>query len=302
MDLTVKIGDVVVSNPVGVASGTFGYGSEYEQLIDLKSIGALFTKAVTWEPRPGNRIPRIIETTSGLLNSIGLANVGREGFAKEKYPFLSGLACSTFVNVAGNTEDDYARTVEWLDEHAPLTGYELNVSCPNVKEGGLSIGGSARMVEAVTQRVRAVTDKPVIVKLTPNVTDITEIARAAEAAGADALSAMNTLVGMVIDVDTCQSVLPGKTGGLSGPAVLPVGVAIVYRVSRAVSIPVIGIGGIEGPDSALQYLLAGASALQIGTANFVDPTVTDRVLDGIRNFLSQHNLTAVSEIASLLDR
>lgn len=302
MDLSVRVGTCRIPNPVGVASGTFGYGSEYEKLIDLNSIGALFTKAVTWEPRPGNAIPRIIETTSGLLNSIGLANVGRERFATEKYPFLSGLRCSTFVNVAGNTEDDYARTVAWLDEHAPLAGYELNVSCPNVKKGGLSIGGNADMVATVTRNVRAVTDKPIIVKLTPNVTDITEIARAAEDAGADGLSAMNTLVGMVIDVEKRRSVLPGKTGGLSGPAVLPVGVAIVYRVSRAVSIPVIAIGGIDGPDSALQYLLAGAAAVQVGTANFVDPTVTGRTLEGIRAFMHEHGVTSVAGIGSLLDQ
>lgn len=302
MELSVRIGSVTIPTPVGVASGTFGYGSEYENLIDIDSIGALYTKAVTWEPRPGNRIPRIIETTSGLLNSIGLANVGRERFAREKFPYLSRLKCSTFVNVAGNTEDDYARTVEWLDGNAPLTGYELNVSCPNVKKGGLAIGGNADMVATVTSRVRSVTDRPVIVKLTPNVTDITEIARAAEDAGADAVSTMNTLVGMVIDIEKCASVLPGKTGGLSGPAVLPVGVAIVYRVSRAVSIPVIGIGGIDGPESALQYLLAGASALQIGTANFVDPTVTERTLEGIEAFMEKHSLASVGEIAGLLDR
>lgn len=302
MELSVSIGPVTVPTPVGVASGTFGYGSEYENLIDIDSIGSLYTKAVTWEPRPGNRIPRIIETTSGLLNSIGLANVGRERFAREKFPYLSQLKCSTFVNVAGNTEDDYARTVEWLEDNAPLTGYELNVSCPNVKKGGLAIGGNADMVATVTSRVRSVTDRPVIVKLTPNVTDITEIARAAEDAGADAVSTMNTLVGMVIDIEKCASVLPGKTGGLSGPAVLPVGVAIVYRVSRAVSIPVIGIGGIDGPESALQYLLAGASALQIGTANFVDPTVTSRTLEGIEAFMEKHSLASVGEIAGLLDR
>ncbi len=300
MDLSVTIGRTTVQNPVGVASGTFGYGSEYEQLIDIDSIGALYTKAVTCTPRPGNEIPRIVETTAGLLNSIGLANVGQERFVTEKFPSLRQRACAVFVNVAGDVEDDYVRTVEYLEEHAPLSGYELNVSCPNVKAGGLAIGTNPQLVEQVTARVRAATDRPVIVKLTPNVTDPAEIARAAETAGADAISCMNTLVGMAIDVEQLKAVLPGKTGGLSGPAVRPIGVALAYRVSRAVGIPLIGIGGIDGPDAALQYLLAGAVAVQVGTANFVDPTVTRKTIDGIHAFMQEHNLHRVSDIASLL--
>ena len=300
MDLSVSIGEITMQNPVGVASGTFGYGSEYEQLIDVDSIGALYTKAVTRTPRAGNDIPRIVETTAGLLNSIGLANVGQERFVTEKFPSLRQRACAVIVNVAGDVEDDYAETVEFLEEHAPLSGYELNVSCPNVKTGGLAIGTDPRLVEQVTARVRKATRRPVIVKLTPNVTDPTEIARAAEAAGADAISCMNTLVGMAIDVANLRTVLPGGTGGLSGPAVRPIGVALAYRVSRAVGLPLIGIGGIDGPDAALQYLLAGAVAVQIGTANFVDPTVTGRTIEGIRSFMHDHNLERVEEIASLL--
>ena len=300
MDLSVTIGRTTMPNPVGVASGTFGYGSEYEQLIDVDSIGALYTKAVTRTPRPGNEIPRIVETTAGLLNSIGLANVGQQRFVTEKYPSLRQRACTVIVNIAGDVEDDYVETVEFLEEHAPLSGYELNVSCPNVKAGGLAIGTNPELVEHVTTRVRSVTERPVIVKLTPNVTDPAEIARAAEAGGADAISCMNTLVGMAIDVKNLRTVLPGKTGGLSGPAVRPIGVALAYRVSRAVEIPLIGIGGIDGPDAALQYLLAGAVAVQVGTANFVDPTVTGRTIDGIRTFMQEHNLQRVGEIASLL--
>lgn len=301
MDMTVRIGPGTLANPVGVASGTFGYGSEYESLIDIDAIGALYTKAVTWYPRPGNDIPRIVETTAGLLNSIGLANVGRERFVQEKYPSLQTRACTVVINVAGDTEDDYVRTVEYLEEHAPLGGYELNVSCPNVKTGGLAIGTSPELVAAVTRKTRDLTNRPVILKLTPNVTDAGSIAKAAEAAGADAVSCMNTLVGMAIDTDTLKPVLPGGTGGLSGPAILPVGVALAYRVSRAVKIPVIGIGGIDGPEAALQYLLAGAAAVQIGTANFIDPTVTSRTIEGIHSFGERHGLRHVGEIASLLE-
>lgn len=300
MDISVRIGTHTMANPVGVASGTFGYGSEYEQLIDIDSIGALYTKAVTWDPRPGNDIPRIVETTAGLLNSIGLANVGRLRFVSEKYPSLSKRRCSVIVNVAGDSDDDYIRTIAYLEEHAPLAGYELNVSCPNVKTGGLAIGTSAKLVERVTARARETTKRPIIVKLTPNVTDATEVARAAEHGGADAVSSMNTLLGMAIDIHSLTTVLPGGTGGLSGPAVLPVGVALAYRVARAVSIPVIGIGGIDGPDAALQYLLAGASAIQIGTANFVDPTVTQRTIEGIRGFMEKHKLERLDQIRELL--
>jgi len=295
MDLSVRLGTETLPNPVGVASGTFGYGSEYEELIDIDALGALYTKAVTWEPRPGNEIPRIIETTAGMLNSIGLANVGSRAFVGEKYPYLSRRRCAVIVNVAGNEEPDYAETVTYLEEHAPLSGYELNVSCPNVKCGGLAIGTSPRLVESLTRRVRAQTERPLVVKLTPNVTDITEVARAAEAGGADAVSCINTLVGMVIDTETQKPVLPGGSGGLSGPAVLPVGVAIVHRVARAVSIPVVGIGGIFEPEDAIQYLLAGASAVQIGTANFVDPTVTTRVREGIEAYAARHALASIPE-------
>ncbi len=300
MDLEVKIGDKTLPNPVGVASGTFGYGSEYEQLIDLSCIGAIYTKAVTLEPRPGNDIPRIIETPSGLLNSIGLANVGVERFIAEKMPFLRGQQPAVVVNVAGSTENEYRRVVELLEPVDGIWGYEINVSCPNVKHGGLAFGTEPTQVERLTGVLRGMTKRPLIIKLTPNVTDITAVARAAEAGGADGLSCINTLVGMVIDVKKRHPVLPAGTGGLSGPAVRPVGVAMTWRVSRAVSIPVVGLGGIMSADDALQYLLAGATAIQIGTANFVDPQTVSAVLEGIREFGEREGLARVTDIASLM--
>lgn len=303
MELTVRIGDRELPNPVGVASGTFGYGSEYEQLIPLDRIGALYTKAVTKRPRPGNDVPRIIETPSGMLNSIGLANVGMERFLSEKMPFFARLRCPVVANVAGDTVDDYRRVVEFLEEHDSdgiLWGYEINVSCPNVKTGGLALGTDPEAVETLTRKLRAITRRPIIVKLTPNVTDVGEIACASEAGGADAVSCVNTFVGMVIDVERCRTVLPGGTGGLSGPAIRPLGVAVTYRVSRRITIPVIGIGGIFNAEDAIQYLLAGASAVQIGTANFVDPTTIERVLSGIEAYMVRHDLEKPGEFSGLV--
>jgi dihydroorotate dehydrogenase (NAD+) catalytic subunit len=283
-----------------VASGTFGYGSEYEKLIDLSGLGALYTKAVTLEPRAGNDVPRIVETPSGLLNSIGLANVGVEAFLAEKMPYLAKLPCAVVVNVAGATEDEYVKVTEALEASEHVWGYEVNVSCPNVSHGGMAFGTDPAVLEGLTARVRSVTERPVIVKLTPNVTDIAVTARAAEAGGADAVSCINTLVGMAIDVSAKRAVLPAKTGGLSGPAVRPVGVAMTWRVKRAVSIPVIGIGGIMCAEDALQYLLAGASAVQIGTANFVDPSVAAKVREGIEEFCRREGVERVSDIHRLL--
>ncbi len=300
VDLTVSIGSGTLRNPVGVASGTFGYGSEYEKLIDLNTIGALFTKAVTPESRPGNDVPRIVETPSGMLNSIGLANVGLERFTSEKLPFLKSVPSAVVVNVAGAEQRDYLTVVETLAAEDSIWGWEINVSCPNVKCGGLALGTDPALVESLTSELRTLTEKPLIVKLTPNVTDITTIARAAEQGGADAVTCINTLVGMLIDTEHRRPVLPGGTGGLSGPAVLPVGLAAVYRVSRAVEIPVIGVGGILEPDHALQYLLAGAAAVQVGTANFIDPQIHQRILEAIEKYGERHKLRTVREIGSIL--
>jgi dihydroorotate dehydrogenase (NAD+) catalytic subunit len=295
MDLSITIGKKKLANPVGVASGTFGYGSEYEQLFDFSSIGALYTKAVTLSPRAGNDIPRIVETPSGILNSIGLANVGVERFLMEKMPFCETLPCAVIVNVAGSTRDEYVSVVERLEQSETIFGYEINISCPNVKHGGMAFGTDPKLVAELTADLRSRTQRPLIVKLTPNVTDITVIARAAQAGGADAVSCINTLVGMAIDVDAKRPVLPLKTGGLSGPAIRPVGVAATFAVSRAVSIPVIGIGGIASGRDALEYLLAGASAIQIGTANFVDPSTASQVLSAIRSFAEREKLTCIKD-------
>ncbi|MBN2038062.1 MAG: dihydroorotate dehydrogenase [Chitinispirillaceae bacterium] len=290
MDLSLRIGTHTLHNPVGVASGTFGYGSEYEQFMELSRLGAIYTKAVTLEPREGNSIPRIVETPSGILNSIGLANVGVQQFLFEKLPVLAALPCAIIANVAGSTEDEYAQVLELLETAPRLWGYEINVSCPNVSHGGLAFGIDPGQIERLTRRLRALTKKPLIVKLTPNVTDITVIAKAAETAGADAVSCINTLIGMAIDTHTKKPVLPAGSGGLSGPAIRPIAVAMTWKVCRAVAIPVIGIGGIMCADDALQFLLAGASAVQVGTGTFVDPRIPVQVLEGIEAYLRKEKI------------
>lgn len=287
-------------NVVGVASGTFGYGGEYEELVDLSKLGALYTKAVTLKPRPGNDLPRLIETPSGIINSIGLANVGVDRFLAEKIPRMSTFTCPVIANVAGSTEEEYREVIERLETTDVLWGYEVNVSCPNVKHGGLAFGTDPDQIERLTAVLRSVTDKPLIVKLTPNVTDIAVIARAAEQGGADAISCINTCVGMVIDTRKKKPVFAMKTGGLSGPAIRPIGVAMTYKVSRAVSIPVVGMGGIMSPDDALQYLLAGASAIQIGTGNFVNPKVPEEILAGVERFCLENDINDVAKLRELL--
>jgi len=295
MDLRVVIGKRVLNNPVCVASGTFGYGSEYEKLIDLTNIGAIFTKAVTLNPRPGNEPPRIIETPCGLLNAIGLANVGIQRFLKEKMIFLKSLGCAVIPNVAGSTEHEYKEVVKILESSDSVFGYEINISCPNVKKGALAFGTDPVMVESLTGNLRKITEKPLIVKLTPNVTDISIIAKAAENGGADAVSCINTLIGMVIDIKKRKPVLANGTGGLSGPAIRPIGVAMTYKVSRAVSIPVIGIGGIICAEDALQYLLAGASAIQVGTGTFIDPAIPGKTLDGIKDYCIKEQIECIKD-------
>ena len=312
-DLSVRIGSLELANPVGVASGTFGYGSEYEELVDVDSLGALFTKAVTLEPREGNAVPRIVETPAGMLNSIGLANPGVESFLRDKLPGLRERRCAVFVNVAGSTEAEYLEVLRRIEAAvgaapadrgtAPRTGvdgYEINVSCPNVKHGGLAFGTDPAQVERLTRALRDATRRPLVVKLTPNVADIASIAAAAEAGGADAVSCINTLVGMAIDVGRKRPMLAAGTGGLSGPAILPVGVACCYKASRAVRIPVIGLGGIMSAQDALQYLLAGASAVQIGTGTFVDPGIALKVLSGIEAWMEREGAQRVADIRLML--
>ncbi|MDC7239812.1 MAG: dihydroorotate dehydrogenase [Spirochaetales bacterium] len=295
MDLSVKIKDKILPNPVGVASGTFGYGEEYAPLTDLSKLGAIYTKAVTVEPRPGNPLPRLVETPAGMINSIGLANVGVQRFITEKIPFLESLSCPIILNVAGSLEEEYSEVIRRVDSQDAIWGYEVNISCPNVKKGGLAFGTDPVQVERLTSSLRKLTDKPLIMKLTPNVTDITAVARAAEAGGADAVACINTVMGMVVDIHKRKPAIPAITGGLSGPAVKPVGVAAVYRVSKAVKIPVIGLGGIMNADDAVEYLLAGASALQIGTANFVDPDASGKVLAGIGEYMINAGFEKISD-------
>jgi dihydroorotate dehydrogenase (NAD+) catalytic subunit len=301
MDLSVNIGNKTLPNPVGVASGTFGYGGEYEELIDIKRLGAIYTKAVTLKPRPGNDIPRIVETPCGIINSIGLANVGVDRFIKEKVPYLSKLPCAIIANVAGSMEEEYTMVTEILEACPELWGYEINISCPNVKHGGIAFGTDPTQVERLTTSLRRITKKPIIIKLTPNVTDIGSIAKAAENGGADAVSCINTLVGMVIDTKKKRAVLPMKTGGLSGPAIRPIGVAMTYKASKAIKIPIIGIGGIMNTDDALQYILAGASAVQVGTGNFVDPQIATSILDGITEYCQNEKIESIKQLHGLID-
>jgi dihydroorotate dehydrogenase (NAD+) catalytic subunit len=300
MDLKVKIGNLTMKNPVGTASGTFGFGEEYNELFDLSRLGAIYTKALTPSPRDGNAVPRLTETPSGILNSIGLANPGIEKFLTDKVPFLQTLNCSVILNVSGSTEDEYIKVIEKTDHLDCIDGYEINISCPNVKHGGLAFGTDPVQVENLTARLRKLTGKPLIVKLTPNVTDISVIAKAAESGGADSLSCINTVRGMVIDTKKKKSVIPAGIAGLSGPAIRPVGVAAVYTVSRAVNIPVVGLGGIMCADDALQYLLAGASAIQVGTGLFVDPQLPLKVLDGITEYMKINKLNKIEDFHSFI--
>ncbi|MBL8028662.1 MAG: dihydroorotate dehydrogenase [Fibrobacteres bacterium] len=296
MELKVKIGKTVLNNPVCVASGTFGYAHEMSSVIDIKKIGAVFTKAITKEPRVGNPPPRIVETPAGMLNAIGLANVGVDVFIKEKLPFLAKMKPACFVNVAGTVADDYEHVIRKLDEHEGVDGYEINLSCPNVKKGGISFSSHPDETAAIVKQLRKATKRTMIIKLSPNVTDIAAYAKAAENEGADAISLINTLIGMSIDVNKRKPRLTNVTGGLSGPAIRPVGVAMTWKAAKAVSIPIIGMGGIVNARDALEYILAGASAIQIGTGNFVEPETALKVLNGITEYMKQNKLKELKDI------
>jgi dihydroorotate dehydrogenase (NAD+) catalytic subunit len=292
-----------LKNRVLVASGTYGYGDDCLDLADVSRLGGIITKSLSLKPRDGNPPPRIVETASGMLNSIGLANIGVRRFVREKLPFLRSIDTAVIVNIAASTVDEYCQVLEILEAEEGVDGYEINVSCPNVKEGGLNFGTSCPMIAEITGRLRRLTRKPLIVKLTPNVTHISEFARAAQEAGADAVSVMNTLIGMAIDIRTRKPRLATTTGGLSGPAVKPVALAKVYEASRAVSIPVIGVGGIMNANDAIEFFIAGASAVQVGTANFIDPASGIRIAEGIRQFCDEQNIADVgSLVGSLVSR
>lgn len=283
-----ELAGIKLKNPVMVASGTFGFGQEYSDYSDLNKLGAIITKSVTLKPREGNPPPRIVETAAGMLNSIGLQNEGIEYFLKEQLPFLAKFDTPTIVNIAGETVEEYAELARILSKETVVKGIEVNISCPNVKKGGMSFGCDPNLVKEVIAAVRKATTQPLIAKLTPNVTDITVTAKAAVEAGADAISAINTLIGMSIDLETGKSRLGTLTGGLSGPAIKPIAVRMVYEISHTVKVPVIGIGGIMSGNDAIEFLLAGAQAVQVGTANFVDTEAPVKIIKGIEDYVHRH--------------
>ncbi|MDN0022052.1 MAG: dihydroorotate dehydrogenase B catalytic subunit [Prevotella sp. AG:487_50_53] len=300
-DLSVRINRLRLKNPVMTASGTFGYGLEYADFVSLDQIGGIIVKGTTLQPREGNDYPRMAETPSGMLNCVGLQNKGVDYFCDHIYPQIKDIDTNMIVNVSGSSPDTYAECAARIDRLDRIPAIELNISCPNVKQGGMAFGttcaGAASVVRAVRQRY----NKTLIVKLSPNVTDIAEIAKACEAEGADSVSLINTLMGMAIDIEKRQPMLSIATGGLSGPAVKPIAVRMVWQVAKAVKIPVIGLGGICNAADAIEFLMAGATAIQIGTANFIDPTVTLKVRDGINEWLDRHGCTSVSEIIGALN-
>ncbi|MFI5006390.1 MAG: dihydroorotate dehydrogenase [Solirubrobacterales bacterium] len=300
MNLAVEIGGLRFKNPLIAASGTFGYGVEYEGLLDLSRLGGLVSKGLYMEARDGCPTPRIAETPSGLLNAIGLQGVGVRAFVKDVLPRLARFDTVVLVNVCGDTVEEYAEVTRVLDDAPGVHGLEINISCPNVKKGGMAFGGDPVMTHEVVKAVRKATRLPVIPKLSPNVGDITVFARAAEEAGADALSCINTLLGLAIDVETRRPRLAFGTGGLSGPAIRPVAVRMAWQAARAVKIPVIGIGGITCAADALEFLIAGCRAVQVGTANFVDPGLYDRILDELLAYLNRHGLDDVNKVVGTL--
>jgi len=296
MDLSVDLGGLRLINPVIAASGTFGYGLEYSSLVDLNGLGAFSTKGLSLKPKIGNPVPRVIETSSGMLNSIGLENIGIDAFLTEKLTQLKNIDTCIIVNFFGETSYEYVEMALALSDVERLDALEMNVSCPNIDKGGLQFSSDPSILAELVSAVRKVTKKFLIVKLSPNVTDITLLARAAENAGADALSVCNTFVGMSIDLKTRKPHLANKTGGLSGPAIKPLALNLVYKTAQMVKIPVIGIGGITSGDDAVEFLLAGAKAVQIGTANFIDPASTISVIDGIRKYCLSNGMKKLSEL------
>ncbi len=296
-----SIAGVTFKNRVLVASGTYGYGDDCTELADITKLGGIVTKSLSLKPRDGNPPPRIVETAAGMLNSIGLANIGVHRFVSEKLPFLRSVDTTVIVNIAASTMDEYVAVLDILEGEEGVDGYEINVSCPNVKEGGLSFGTSCPMTAEITRRLRARTRKPLLIKLTPNVTHISEFARAVEDAGADGVSVINTLIGMAINARTRKPMLSTVTGGLSGPAIKPVALAKVYETARAVKIPVIGIGGIINATDAIEFLLAGATAVQVGTANFVDPAAGMNIAEGMSRWCDEQGIADMKTLVGALD-
>lgn len=292
---------LTIKNPVMTASGTFGYGTEYEDFIDLNRLGGILVKGTTLHPRQGNPYPRMAETPSGMLNAVGLQNKGVDYFCEHIYPKIRGYETAMIVNVSGSQVEDYIETAEKINALEDIPAIELNISCPNVKEGGMAFGVTCAGAASVVRAVRAVYDKTLIVKLSPNVTDITEIARAVEAEGADSISMINTLLGMAINAEKRRPVLSTITGGLSGPAVKPIALRMVWQTSQVVKVPIIGMGGIASATDAIEFLIAGASAVEVGTYNFVDPAVTTQIVDGIEDYMLRHGITDIQDLIGALD-
>ena len=300
-DLSVNIGKLNMANPVMTASGTFGYGLEFEDFVDLEKIGGIIVKGTTLHHREGNPYPRMAETPMGMLNAVGLQNKGVHYFVDNIYPKIKDIKTNMIVNVSGSQIEDYAETARIINELENIPAIELNISCPNVKQGGMAFGVTAKGAAEVVKAVRDVYNKTLIVKLSPNVTDITEIARAAESAGADSVSLINTLLGMAIDAEKRKPILSTVTGGMSGAAVKPIALRMVWQVAKAVNIPVIGLGGIMNWKDAVEFMLAGATAIQIGTANFIDPAITVKVAEGINDYLDRHGYSSVRDIIGALE-
>lgn len=295
MNLSVDIAGVTMKNPVTTGSGTFGSGEEFSEFVDLSKLGAVTTKGVANVPWPGNPVPRVAEVYGGMLNAIGLQNPGIDVFVERDVPYLKKAGATIIVNVCGKSEKDYVEVVERLSDE-PVDLLEINVSCPNVKEGGIAFGQDPKALYEITKAVKAKAKQPIIMKLSPNVTDITEMAKAAVDAGSDALSLINTLTGMKIDIERRDFVLANKTGGMSGPAIKPVAVRMVYQVANAVDVPIIGMGGIATAEDALEFLMAGATAVSVGTANFIDPATTLKVVDGIKDYMERHQIDDINEL------
>ena len=299
--LEVKIGNLLLKNPVTTASGTFGYGIEYMDFMDISRLGGIIVKGTTIQPREGNPYPRMAETPAGMLNAVGLQNKGAAYFAEHIYPNIKDINTNMIVNVSGSSVETYVECAETIDALEKIPAIELNISCPNVKQGGMAFGVTCSGAAEVVRAVRKVYGKTLIVKLSPNVTDITEIARAVEAEGADAVSMINTMLGMAVDVEKRKPILSTVTGGLSGPCVKPVAVRMVWQTSKAVKIPIIGLGGISNWQDAVEFMLAGASAIQIGTYNFIDPTVSLKVIDGINEYCDRYGFKSVTELTGALE-
>jgi dihydroorotate dehydrogenase (NAD+) catalytic subunit len=300
-NLSINIGKLHLKNPVLTASGTFGYGLEYTDFLDLSKIGGIFVKGTTFSPREGNDYPRMAETPSGMLNAVGLQNKGVNYFINYIYPDIKDIETNMMVNVSGSTIEDYVACAEKINALEKIPAIELNISCPNVKQGGMAFGTNCRSAAEVVSAVRKVYHKTLIVKLSPNVTDITEIAKAVEAEGADSVSLINTLMGMAIDVEKRKSILSTVTGGLSGPCVKPIALRMVYQTYKAVKIPISGLGGISNWKDAVEFILAGATAIQIGTYNFIDPTISVKVVDGIDDYLNRNGFQSIQELIGKLD-